>query len=219
MGRKKLIHFKELQDLSNVYEFPINMAGFWHKNIFKNKKNIVLELGCGAGDYTIGLAALDTGKNYIGVDIQGERIWYGAKTGLEKNLENVRFLRTYVQKLPEYFTEQEVSQIWITFADPHIKSRKANKRLTSPYFLDIYTKILEQGGIINLKTDSELLYQYTLEVLGNSDEGAKYKIMENIEDVHSTLNLKPELQILTYYEKKHIKIGKKIKYLSFKLIG
>ncbi len=213
MGRKKLLRFAELNELENVFEFPSDIKGKWNLEVFKNNNPIVLELGCGAGEYTIGLAKLHPDKNFIGVDIQGERIWYGSKLATNEGLNNVMFLRTSISQLVDYFDANEVSEIWITFADPHPRSGKTRKRLTSLFFLNIYKQVLAKNAFINLKTDSELLYKYTLEVI----EEQKLIISQNMPSIYDLPKLSPELQIQTFYERKHLAMGKKIKYLQFKL--
>lgn len=213
MPRKKLIRFEELKEMSNVFEFPSDIAGKWGSDVFKNTNPIVLELGCGAGEYTMGLARMNPNKNFIGIDLQGERIWYGAKDALSNSIQNVAFLRVDIGKLNEYFVKDEVEEMWITFADPHPRSGREGKRLTSPYFLNIYKEVLKNGGNINLKTDSDLLYQYTLEVLKKENK----RLIERLDDVYKLEELPAELKIQTYYEKKHLALGKTIKYLRFTL--
>lgn len=213
MPRKKLIRFEELKAFPNVFEFPEKMAGKWQRDVFKNAQPIILELGCGAGEYTMGLAHLHPKKNFIGVDLQGERLWYGAKAALANLADNIAFLRVDIGQLSEYFAPDEISDIWITFADPYPRKGKENKRLTSPYFLKNYKAILKKGGKINLKTDSDLLYEYTLSVIKEQ----KLTIIEQIDDVYALPAPAAELKIQTYYEKKHLAQGKTIKYLQFTL--
>ena len=221
MGKDKLKRFSELLSFENVLqpqlenlESSIKTNGEW-KNIFNNENPIILELGCGKGEYTVGLAKINTHNNYIGVDIKGSRIWRGAKTCIEKNIENVRFLRTKVDFIDLFFNNNEVAEIWLTFSDPQPK--KPRKRLTSPLFIERYKKFLKEGGIIHLKTDSTLLYEYTLEQI--SEKG--YQLIEKSNDVYNeliqrtTFEVKNVLEIKTFYEKMWLKEGKKIKYLSF----
>ncbi len=143
--------------------FDFELKGHWHQDFFKNNNPIVLELGCGRGEYTVGLGRMFPDKNYIGIDIKGSRMWTGAKDALESGMQNVGFLRTHIEFIPEFFGEDEVSELWLTFSDPQM--RKATKRLTSSFFLQRYRKFLKDGGIIHLKTDSNFLFTYTEELL------------------------------------------------------
>lgn len=213
MPRKKLIRFAELKALPNVYEFPQGLAGQWQQKVFQNDQPIILELACGAGDYAIGLAEIYSTKNLIGVDVQGERIWYGAQHALAKNLTNAVFLRTDINYLAECFAKQEISEIWITFPDPHPRKAKASKRLTSAHFLNIYRQIVKPGAPIHLKTDSELLYKYTLKIIKEE----KLQLLQQSDDIYGSAQIPAELNIQTYYEKKHRAAGKTIKYLCFTL--
>ena len=164
MAQKKLKRFGEIKTFSNVLEYPENIKGKW-KDFFKNDNEIVLELACGKGEYATGLAQLYPHKNFIGVDIKGNRLWVGAKFALENKLNNVAFLRTQIDKLTNYFAPDEVSEIWITFPDPQLRMSKAKKRLTHPRFLRLYQQILKAGGKIHLKTDSPDLYNFTKTVI------------------------------------------------------
>ena len=223
MGKDKLKRFAEIATFSNVFQPSINnfkssidLKGKWH-NVFKNSNPIVIELGCGKGEYSVGLGKNHNSINFIGVDVKGSRIWRGAKTCIEEKIENVRFLRTKVDYIDLFFSENEVAEIWLTFSDPQPK--KPRKRLTSPLFIDRYRKFLEKGGKIHLKTDSDLLYEYTLEQIKEH----QYKMIENSKDVYNDLisRAKPSLvkamEIKTFYEKMWLKEGKKIKYLCFSL--
>ncbi len=160
MGQKKLIRFAELETFSNVLQFPKNIKGKWNE-FFKNENPIILELACGKGEYAVGLGRLHPQKNFIGVDIKGNRIWVGAKKALEDHLDNVAFLRTEIDTLNEYFENDEVDEIWITFPDPQLRKSKAKKRLTHPKFLRSYQEFLKTAGPVNLKTDSPDLYDFT----------------------------------------------------------
>src|ERR1043166_4191612 len=160
MGHKKLIRFSELETFENVLQYPTNMKGNW-KKIFKNNNPIILELACGKGEYATGLGEIFPGKNFIGVDLKGNRIWVGAKKALENNLTNVAFLRTQIDKITDYFSKDEISEIWITFPDPQLRTSKSKKRLTHPKFLRLYQQFLFPDGPIHLKTDSPDLYQFT----------------------------------------------------------
>jgi len=157
MAHKKLIRFAELKTFHNVLENPKDMPGKWN-NFFENKNPVILELACGKGEYALGLGELFPDKNFIGVDLKGNRIWVGAKKALDQNLNNVAFLRTQIDKINEHFAKEEVSEIWITFPDPQLRKSKAKKRLTHPKFLRHYQQILKPGGLIHLKTDSPDLY-------------------------------------------------------------
>ena len=179
----------------------------------------LLELGCGKGEYTTGLAQLRPERNYIGIDIKGARIWRGARTVQELGLTNVAFLRTHVDHVLQCFGPHEASEIWLTFSDPQVKKSKARKRLTSPLFLARYTQILKPGGLIHLKTDSPLLYDYTLEQI----EAHKLPLLEKSDDVYADLvnRVSPEeqavLNIRTYYERMWLTEGRKIHYVRFAL--
>ncbi len=218
MAKNKLQRFSEIRNFNNVIEinydviFNNKTAGCWQKDIFKNNNPIVLELACGKGEYTIGLAKKNPNKNYIGIDIKGERIWKGAKDAIDLNLDNVRFLRTRIEHLNLVFSENEVSEIWITFPDPFLKKSKSRKRLTSLRFLEIYKQILSKKSFIHLKTDSQELYEYTLDVLVKN----KLRILENLNDITKNKKIR-DLDIKTYYEKKFNLMGKSITYIKFML--
>src|ERR1043165_4299954 len=160
MAHKKLIRFAELETFDNVLQFPKNIKGKW-RQFFKNENPIILELACGKGEYAVGLGTLYHQKNFIGIDIKGNRIWVGAKKALENKLHNVAFLRTQIDQVTEYFSPGEVSEIWITFPEPQLRKSKAKKRLTHPKFLRLYKQFLAPGGLIHLKTDSPDLYEFT----------------------------------------------------------
>lgn len=218
MAKNKLQRFNEIRNFNNVIEinyddiFNNKKAGCWQKDIFKNNNPIVLELACGKGEYTIGLAKKNPNKNYIGIDIKGERIWKGAKDAIDLKLDNVRFLRTRIEHLNLVFSEKEVSEIWITFPDPFLKKSKSRKRLTSLRFLEIYKQILSKKSFIHLKTDSQELYEYTLDVLAKN----KLRILENLNDITKNRKIR-DLDIKTYYEKKFNLMGKSITYIKFML--
>lgn len=222
MGKDKLKRFSEIKTFDNVIQPTLEyhskdhiLKGNWDKEFDKNQP-IVLELGCGRGEYTVGLAEQFPQKNFIGIDIKGSRLWRGAKTAKENKLVNVRFLRTKVDFIEKFFKEKEISEIWLTFSDPQPK--KPRKRLTSPLFIERYRNILTKDGAIHLKTDSDLLYEYTLEQI----EENSYQIIENINNINkdlslSNIDLQKKLKIKTFYEEKWLKIQKTIKYLSFQL--
>jgi tRNA (guanine-N7-)-methyltransferase len=211
MGRSKKKKFEEVKAFSNVFEWNNPKAKEDLKELFNEYEDIVLELGCGKGEYTVELAKKYPETLFLGVDIQGERIWRGAKDALENKINKAYFLRTQIENIKEFVPKKSVSGIWITFPDPFPKDRHAKKRLTSPRFLEIYKKLLKKGGVVHLKTDSDDLYEYTKEVVTDSD----FKIQQDIEDIYlEGLNLNPDInEIQTTFEKKHLKKGRSIKYL------
>ena len=223
MGSKnKLKRFRENETFSNVIqpkreeltdqEFPLK--GNWNRDFFKNDKPIVLELGCGKGEYTVGLAQRFPEKNFLGIDIKGARFWRGAKTALEEKLNNAAFLRSQIELVDHLFAEGEVSEIWITFPDPQIKYKRTKHRMTNPEFLERYKKILVPGGLINLKTDSEYMHGYTLGLL----QGLGHEIEYANHDVYKNEGSPDEvLGIQTFYEKQYLENGKPITYIKFKV--
>ncbi|TVR82545.1 MAG: tRNA (guanosine(46)-N7)-methyltransferase TrmB [Chitinophagaceae bacterium] len=218
MGKNKLKKFEELKSFPNVKEFTgffdvidFGLKGKWNSGFFKNNNPVVLELACGRGDYTLELAKLHPGKNFIGIDIKGHRIWKGAKKALEENIENAAFLRTPIEKIADFFEAEEIDEIWITFPDPFPAIGSKNRRLTSPPFLEKYKQVLKQEGIIHLKTDADSLYKYSLEVA----ESSSLKVLEKTNDLYSLPSISEDLQIKTHYERMHLQAGKKIKYLKF----
>jgi tRNA (guanine-N7-)-methyltransferase len=224
--RNKLEKFAEILSFPNVYEnydpkapqivgkdgIPVEMKGNWTKNHFKNDHPLVLELACGKGDYTLGLARRFPEKNFMGVDVKGNRIWKGASTALEEKLDNVAFFRTRIEQISLFFEKAEVSEIWITFPDPFLREGKSNRRLTSPFFLNHYRNILKSGGIVNLKTDSPVLYEFTLETISADP---KCELLYQDDDIYSKPLYCPELEIKTFYEKMHLEDGRLIKYVKF----
>lgn len=212
MGQKKLQRFEEITGFPNVLIYPENISGKWAHH-FGNNHPVTLELACGKGEYTLGLARLFPQRNFIGVDIKGNRIWKGAKTALEEKLTNVAFLRVQIDKLDQYFAENEVEEIWITFPDPFLRLSKAKKRLTHIRFLHIYHRILISQGKINLKTDSPELYAFTKDMI----EENHCRLLEDIPDVYAQNDVPEILNIKTFYEKQHLKAGKTIRYLQFSL--
>ncbi|WP_108422609.1 tRNA (guanosine(46)-N7)-methyltransferase TrmB [Flagellimonas amoyensis] len=221
MGSKnKLKRFRENETFSNVVQPTRDevLQGFRFKgdwaSFFGNNNPIVLELGCGKGEYTIGLAERNPDKNYIGVDIKGARFWRGAKIAVEKQLSNVAFLRTQIELVDHLFAENEVDEIWITFPDPQIKYKRTKHRLTNPVFLEKYRNILKRGGTMNLKTDSEFMHGYTLGLL----HGLGYEIAYANHDVYKNSGSPAEvLEIQTFYENQYLEKGKPITYIQFKL--
>jgi tRNA (guanine-N7-)-methyltransferase len=191
----------------------IDMRGRWASDHFKNDAPIILELACGRGEYSVAMAQMFPSLNFIGVDIKGARIWKGASIARDLGLMNVAFLRTKIEIIQHFFDQSEVSEIWITFPDPFLKKGKSNRRLTAPNFLGLYKKILSPEGLIHLKTDSDELTAFTLEVL----ERSKIPIQTYIPDLYVNEKLDPKLEIKTYYERMHLDKGKKIKYLTFRL--
>jgi tRNA (guanine-N7-)-methyltransferase len=212
MGQKKLLRFAEIKGFSNVLEYPQNMKGQW-KNFFHNTNPVVLELACGKGEYAVGLGRIYAEKNFIGLDIKGNRIWVGAKTALEERLANVAFIRTQIEKITDYFAEGEVDEIWITFPDPQLRISRAKKRLTHPRFLKLYQKIMANNGIVNLKTDSPDLYNFTKDVINLF----RLELLEDINDVYVENEMKNDLQIKTHYEKLDIAKSNCVHYLKFSL--
>ncbi|OIR05447.1 tRNA (guanine-N(7)-)-methyltransferase [mine drainage metagenome] len=212
MGHKKLIRFEAIKSFANVLEHPQWMKGKW-KDYFKNSNPITLELACGKGEYAVGLGKLFPEKNFIGIDIKGNRIWRGAKTALDAGLHNVAFVRTIIDQIQDYFGKDEVSEIWITFPDPQLRLSKAKKRLTHPKFLRLYQQILIPNGLINLKTDSPDLYQFTKTVINLF----QLELLHDTDDVYSTAEISQELSIKTYYESLDIAKSNRIHYLQFRL--
>ncbi len=212
MSKPKLIKFSEYTAFPNTYDIQDaeTIKGNWQA-IFGNNNPIVIELACGKGDYTVGLARLNPNINYIGVDIKSNRMWTGAKAAITENLNNVRFLRTHIDNITEYFAPNEVHEIWITFADP--QPHKARKRLSSYKFLNLYRQIAPATALVNVKTDSDLFYESTLEQVQRD----QLTLLQNIPDVYQFLPMPPVLQIQTYYEKMWLAIGRTIKFCQFVL--
>lgn len=213
MGKDKLKRFAEIATFENVIELDNGkiLIGQWAKSHFKNNNPVILELGCGKGEYTVNLAKFFPEINFIGIDYKGNRIWRGAKTATEENIPNVAFLRIQIENLLDYFTENEVSEIWITFPDPQPQISREKKRLTSPRFLDKYKVILKQMGPIHLKTDSDSLYTYTKEKV----EELKLITQLSTDDLYKSDLVNEVLSIKTYYEKKYLAHDKNINYLKF----
>lgn len=212
MGQKKLIRFEELKSFTQVLQFPENMAGQWSKQ-FGNTNPLTLELACGKGEYAIGLARLHPERNFIGVDLKGNRLWVGAKIAQRDQLQNVAFLRTQIDRIAEYFQPGEVEEIWITFPDPQLRWSKLKKRLTHPKFLRLYQQILQPGGKIHLKTDSPDLYAFTKQVI----ELYHLTVLSDTADLYQDSNLPAELQIKTHYESLDIAGSNRIHHLCFTL--
>lgn len=219
MGKNKLQRYSDNKGFDNVFEHTDfgdeNPApkGKWASDIFDNDNPIVVELACGKGEYTTSLAQKCPDKNFIGIDIKGDRIWKGAIRAQDQGLDNVRFLRCFIDHLEEFFADDEISEIWITFPDPYLKKSSSKKRLTSPKFLSIYRQVAASDAVVHLKTDSEPLFRFTNEVI----EEQGLTIIEKIDDLYAKSEIKDELQVKTYYEKKHLERGRTIQYVQFSL--
>lgn len=220
MGKNKLSKFAEMESFPHVFQVSshdilsgklFENKGKWRELVFKNNNPIVLELGCGKGEYTVGLAALYPDKNFIGVDIKGARMWTGAKDSFEKGMKNVAFLRTNIEMIHHFFAPDEVSEIWLTFPDPQMK--KVTKRLTATNFMKSYQQFVENGGIIHLKTDSNFMFTYTCEMVNANT----YPVIVSTDDLYATVKNDPILEIKTYYEQQWLERGLTIKYIRFKL--
>ncbi|GGH81663.1 tRNA (guanine-N7-)-methyltransferase [Filimonas zeae] len=212
MGQKKLIRFAEIKTFDNVLEYPEDMKGKWNE-FFKNNHPITLELACGKGEYAVGLGRMYPRRNFIGVDVKGNRIWRGAKTALAEELTNVGFVRSQIDKIDQYFIPGEVEEIWITFPDPQLRLSRIKKRLTHPKFLRLYQRFLAPGGFINLKTDSPNLYHFTKTVI----EMYGLEKLADDDDVYRNGNYTNELQIKTHYESLDIAQSNRVHYLKFRL--
>lgn len=197
----------------DIFNRDHELKGKWHSSWFGNDNPIVLELGCGKGEYTVGLSEHFPEKNFVGIDIKGARIWKGAKESFQKGIPNVSFLRTRIEFITSFFAPGEVDEIWITFPDPQLKRKREKKRLPGPYFLNLYRKILRNGGLIHLKTDNKELYEYALGVVMNN----KLEIVTSTPDLYKDLPGDPMLSIQTHYEKIFLAQGIPIKYLLFRL--
>jgi tRNA (guanine-N7-)-methyltransferase len=216
MGKNKLLHFEENKTFPNFFQpdFEAIRNGFrlkgrWNRDFFGNDKPIILELGCGKGEYCVGLATKYPDRNFIGIDRKGARMWRGAKTSQEKEMMNIAFLRIRIEQLAYCFADNEISEIWITFPDPQPKKRKFRKRLTSLRFLTMYHKLLLHGGLLHLKTDNNDFYKFTLEEI---DQIGAEIIMKTTNLYHSELDGDMK-EIQTYYEKRFLEKGCKINYL------
>jgi len=221
VGKNKLARWAELETFQNVIQPPEGfkpgevhpVKGNWNKKIFRNDYPIVLELGCGKGEYTIGLSERFPRKNFIGVDIKGARMWRGARTATEKKIPNAAFLRTRIEFIRSFFAEDEVDEIWLTFPDPHSGSKNSNKKLTCPWFLNLYRSFLKDNGTIWLKTDNEELYNYTRSLA----EKNKLPILKSTSDLYKEDDLNEIFLIKTHYENNYLSEGRKIHLLAFTL--
>ncbi len=219
MGKNKLKKFAEMDTFTNVVQAPMfhpnqedhQLKGKWNSDFFKNNNPIVLELGCGKGEYAVSLGKKMPEKNFIGVDVKGSRMWKGAKQAFTESMPNVAFLRTSIEIIDRFFGENEVSEIWITFPDPQMKSTR--KRLTATNFMEKYRRILKEEGTVNLKCDSNFQYKYTLEMA----KANNFEITANTDNLYSSDLLDDKLSIQTFYEKQWRERGIDIKYLAFKL--
>ena len=220
MGKNKLAKFAEMEEFPHVFQVSshavrggsdFEMKGKWNELFFKNNNPIVLELGCGKGEYTVGLAQLFPDKNFIGVDIKGARLWTGARESLQKDLKNVAFIRTNIEMIHHFFAENEVSEIWLTFPDPQMK--KLTKRLTATNFMKTYQQFVKDNGLIHLKTDSNFMFTYTCEMVKCNS----YPKIFSSTDLYATKLENPILNIKTYYEQQWLSRGISIKYIQFML--
>jgi len=223
-SKNKLKRFKENKTFANVVQptraevtdSTFSLQGNWKKEFFKNENPLVLELGCGKGEYSVNLARKYPNKNFLGIDIKGARFWRGAKTALEEKMNNVGFLRTQIELVTFLFAENEVDEIWITFPDPQIKYKRTKHRLTNQEFLKKYNHILKPEGIVHLKTDSEFMHGYTLGLLHGLDEDIEYAHHDVYGNSHSPEEV---VSIQTFYESQYLEEDKKITYIRFKFRG
>lgn len=219
MGKNKLKKFRDMETIDFVFQYPFSvldatgfpLRGQWHEEFFGNDNPIVLELGCGKGEYTVGLARRYKDKNFIGVDIKGSRMWTGATQARSEGLDNVAFLRTNIELIDRFFTPGEVSEIWITFPDPQMK--KVRKRLTSTRFLDLYRRIAADNALIHLKSDSPFLYTYTRHLVKENG----LPVITDTDDLYNCGIADDILNIRTFYEQQWLARGLSIKYINFKL--
>ena len=218
MGKNKLKRFEEIKTFEKVFQPVIDfhspdheLKGKWNEKVFFNDHPIVLELGCGRGEYTIGMAQKYPEKNFIGIDIKGARLWRGAKTAHENNIPNAAFLRIRIELIEKFFAENEISEIWLTFPDPQLRESKENKRLSSPHFLEKYKRMFGKKGLLHLKTDSKELFDFTSDILKN--EKGILKLFTN--NLYDSKTVYVDLLIQTTYEKIFLKAGKTICYLCY----
>jgi len=221
-SKNKLKRFRENETFKNVFqpsradlvEGEYELKGNWRQLFFKNDNPLVLELGCGKGEYSVELAKKYPNKNFIGIDIKGARFWRGAKTAIEENIENVAFIRTQIELIEHVFAENEVDEIWITFPDPQIKYKRTKHRMTNSEFLKRYKKVLKSEGVVNLKTDSEFMHGYTLGLL----HGAGHEVLYANHDVYKQEGSPEEVtSIQTFYENQYLEQDKPITYIRFKI--
>ena len=223
MGSKnKLKRFRENETFANVFQ-PTReevstdnfaLKGKWNADFFKNDHPVILELGCGKGEYSVGLAEKYPDKNFVGIDIKGARFWRGAKTAVDNGMRNVAFVRTQIELIDHLFASTEVDEIWITFPDPQIKYKRTKHRMTNTEFLQLYKKILKPEGVVNLKTDSEFMHGYTLGLL----HGEGHEVLYANHDVYKNEGSPSEvIEIQTFYEKQYLEVNKAITYIRFKI--
>lgn len=217
MGKNKLTKFDDMAHFPHVFQYSFEeiqergceLKGHWGELFFKNSNPIVLELGCGKGEYTVGLGKLFPDKNFIGIDIKGARMWTGAKESFTTGMTNVAFLRTNIEMLTSFFASGEVSEIWLTFPDPQMK--KLNKRLTSTRFIQMYQEVLTESGVVHLKTDSNFMYTYTCEMA----KANQFEVLFSTDDLYHSVLADDILSIRTYYEQQWLDRGLNIKYIKF----
>jgi len=221
-SKNKLKRFKENETFENVLQptreevvsGEFQYKGKWNSDFFKNNNPIIVELGCGKGEYTIGLAERNPNINYIGIDVKGARFWRGAKTAIETGMNNVGFVRTQIELIENIFSSHEISEIWITFPDPQIKYKRTKHRMTNSEFLKMYKKILKPEGVVNLKTDSEFMHGYTLGLL----HGEGHEVLYSNHNVYKNEGSPSEVtEIQTFYENQYLEINKAITYIRFKI--
>lgn len=218
MGKNKLAKFAEMEDFPHVFQYPyaalkekgFELKGRWKERFFQNNNPIIIELGCGKGEYTVGLGKLFPDKNFIGVDVKGARMWSGARESLEAGMQNIAFLRTSIELISSFFAPGEVAEIWLTFPDPQMK--KVNKRLTSTRFMKLYKEILTEDGVVHLKTDSNFMFTYTQAMVDVN----RFPVQVSTSDLYHSEMDDPILSIQTYYEQQWLERGIPIKYISFK---
>lgn len=213
MGKDKLRKFAEIDTFPNVYQLDEGkeLKGKWASQHFKNNNPVILELACGKGEYSVGLAKMFPNKNFIGIDLKGNRIWRGARTGVDEGISNLAFLRIQIEDIVDYFGEHEIEEIWITFPDPQPQDSREKKRLTYPGFLDKYKTFLRPGGKINLKTDNDGLHQYTVETVKNLN----LTCHKRTEELYKSEYADAVLSIKTHYERIYLKHDKNINYIQF----
>jgi len=221
-SKNKLKRFKENETFENVLQptreevvsGEFQYKGKWNSDFFKNNNPIIVELGCGKGEYTIGLAERNPNINYIGIDVKGARFWRGAKTAIETGMNNVGFVRTQIELIENIFSSHEISEIWITFPDPQIKYKRTKHRMTNSDFLKMYKRILKPEGVVNLKTDSEFMHGYTLGLL----HGEGHEVLYSNHNVYKNEGSPSEVtEIQTFYENQYLEINKAITYIRFKI--
>ena len=220
MAKNKLRKFSQMAEYKNVFQptfeelkTGFSLKGKWKSAFFKNNNPLVVELGCGKGEYSVGLAKKYPNKNFLGLDVKGARMWQGATQAIEQNLDNVAFLRTRIEFIEWCFASDEVDEIWITFPDPQIKKKRAKNRLTHPVFLERYSNILHQDGLIHLKTDSQFLHGYTLGII----EGHQHVLEDAEHDIYNAQLKRSDMEIKTHYEQLFLEKDMPITYLRFRL--